>query len=102
MPTVNSTAGADSAASSARCRLSVPAVAAFGTAATALFLGDQGIEALVGVGAGLIDRLLLEDQVLHRLTDEFARFRIGDDRIADFRGSLFGQHVERGLPFLAN
>src|SRR5205085_2701102 len=102
MPTVNSTAGADSAASSARCRLSGAVVATVGTAAAALFLRDQRVEALVGVGAGLMDGLLLEDQILHRLADEFARFRIRDDRIADLGRALFGQHVERVLPFLAH
>jgi len=38
------------------------------------FLRNQCIEALVGVRAGLIDRLLVQDQILHRLADELARF----------------------------
>src|SRR6266478_2682580 len=40
----------------------------------ALLLRNQRIETLVGIGAGLIDGLLVQDQILHRLTDELARF----------------------------
>src|SRR6266478_4334825 len=66
----------------------------------ALLLRNQRIETLVGIGAGLIDGLLVQDQILHRLADELARFRIGDDGVADFGRALRGQHVERGLPLL--
>ena len=99
MPTVNATAGADSAPSSSLWRscINVSAVAgilsskcqAAGCIETqpagrqSLLLRNQAIEALVGIGAGLIDWLLIQDQILHRLPDELARFRIGDDGIAD-------------------
>src|SRR6185369_9157781 len=113
MATVKITAGAESADSSSRCRSSVNVAAASdmrtfpfrsshpSTSRRPLLLRDQRIERLVRIGTGLIDGLLLQDQVLHGLADEFARFGIGDDRIADLGGSLGCEHVERGLPFLA-
>src|SRR5918998_1509778 len=67
-----------------------------------LLLCDKGIEPLVSVGAGLIDGLLLKDQILYGLTDEFAGLRVGDNGIADFRRALRSQDVERGLPLLAH
>ena len=44
-----------------------------------LLMRNERVEPLVGVRAGLIHRLLLEDQILHGLADEIARFRISDD-----------------------
>src|SRR5581483_12366154 len=114
MPTVNSTAGADNAVSSNRCRSFVNVAAASGISARsgnaaatsapcrlASLLRNQRIQPLVRVRAGLIDGFLIEDQILHRLSDELARFRIGHDGIADFGRSLCRQHVERSLPLLA-
>ena len=51
----------------------------------ALLLRNQRVETLVGVRAGLIHRLLLEDQILHGLADEIARLRVGNNGVTDFR-----------------
>src|SRR5262249_50820154 len=107
MPTVNSTAGADSAASSSRCRPSPAAsapspIAALSPAAIVLFLGNQRAERPVGIGAGLVDALLLQDQILHRLADELARFRVCNDGIADFGRTLCRQNIQRSLPLFAH
>src|SRR6185312_12124862 len=96
--TVKITAGAESADSSSLCRSCVNVAAASdmltlpyqlqssishagrfrSASARSLLLRDQHIEFLVGISAGLIDGLLFQDQILHRLADEFARLRIGD------------------------
>ena len=47
-------------------------MATAGSAACRLLLRDQCVEAFVGIGAGLVHCLLLQDQVLHGLTDEVA------------------------------
>src|ERR1700744_2674463 len=97
MPTVNSTAGADSAVSSNLCRFSLNVAAVSDMSLhpekkrprdarplpLASFLRDPRGERLVGIGTGLVDGLLVQDQILHGLTDERTRFRIGDDGIAD-------------------
>lgn len=60
--------------------------------------GNQPVESGVRRGTSLIDRLLTEEHVLDRLTDVVARFGVGDDRIADFRGSVGGKDIKRCLP----
>src|SRR6186713_35358 len=118
MATVKITAGAESATISSFCRscVSVAAVSDMRSCPRSswvpagsrpagmrrLVQRDQRIERLVRIGASLIDALLLQDQILHRLPDELARLRIGHDGIADFGRALGGEYVERGLPFLAD